>query len=251
MVALSSLFGLVAKSFLDAWVDFRFHLSENKKWKSKILGWLKYSALLAVFVNAVDFCDDSVFLLSTPAGPCLLKESFLHLIIHGPMGPLGGNFSQSNLFYQENKHKKCVFSMNKDWQTQLPIFDHTVWKIQKSTLTNFSQKLREINASFIYNVTCFHEIFFKWEWISRLFCSWNIHHEIQKDVEISVKSNCLWNKKKRCPKQLICQAYYFEKSICNYTLGFVYLDTPRVFSTKTQHFTPMFLKSVIENTPFS
>ena len=36
-----------------------------------------------------------------------------------------------------------------------------------------------------------------------------------------------------------------------HTLGFGYLDTPRVFSTKTQHFTPMFLKSVIENTPFS
>ena len=31
-----------------------------------------------------------------------------------------------------------------------------------------------------------------------------------------------------------------------YTLSCVYLDTPRVFSTKTQHFTPMFLKSVVE-----
>ena len=30
------------------------------------------------------------------------------------------------------------------------------------------------------------------------------------------------------------------------TLSCVYLDTPRVFSTKTQHFTPMFLKSVVE-----
>ena len=30
------------------------------------------------------------------------------------------------------------------------------------------------------------------------------------------------------------------------TLGCVYLDTPRVFSTKTQHFSPMFLKSVVE-----
>ena len=30
------------------------------------------------------------------------------------------------------------------------------------------------------------------------------------------------------------------------TLSYVYLDTPRVFSTKTQHFTPMFLKSVVE-----
>ena len=30
------------------------------------------------------------------------------------------------------------------------------------------------------------------------------------------------------------------------TLNCVYLDTPRVFSTKTQHFTPMFLKSVVE-----
>ena len=30
------------------------------------------------------------------------------------------------------------------------------------------------------------------------------------------------------------------------TLSCVYFDTPRVFSTKTQHFTPMFLKSVVE-----
>ena len=30
------------------------------------------------------------------------------------------------------------------------------------------------------------------------------------------------------------------------TLGCVYLDTPRVFSTKTQHFTPMFLKPGVE-----
>ena len=30
------------------------------------------------------------------------------------------------------------------------------------------------------------------------------------------------------------------------TLSCVYLDTPKVFSTKTQHFTPMFLKSVVE-----
>ena len=31
-----------------------------------------------------------------------------------------------------------------------------------------------------------------------------------------------------------------------HTLSCVYLDTPKVFSTKTQHFTPMFLKSVVE-----
>ena len=36
--------------------------------------------------------------------------------------------------------------------------------------------------------------------------------------------------------------------ICIYvpTLSCVYLDTPRVFSTKTQHFTPMFLKPGVE-----
>ena len=37
-----------------------------------------------------------------------------------------------------------------------------------------------------------------------------------------------------------------RKNVSVHTLGCVYLDTPRGFSTKTQHFTPMFLKSVVE-----
>ena len=77
-------------------------------------------------------------------------------------------------------HKNCWKKSkwqneNKSWYSSLDVQLKTkyycvvtVWKLRKFTLTNFQLKLREINKLLLnYTASCFHEIFFMWEWIFR------------------------------------------------------------------------------------